>query len=542
MKKNPNSHPHHLAIPPPEQKHGILAYFHPWQFYLVWLFATIFLTTISPLTSHRTLWLFLCIFILILFIMRPHSPIYYFRLTHPSILTKICIIFAAFATIAICTIPMHSSSPLGEHDGRRQYSEMADNLLAGRISFDYGDETELLQLQNPYDPNERRQTGVKFHWDYAFYNGKYYMYFGIVPTIILFLPYRIITGTPLDTIVTTQIFVAIFILGIFVLFYFLSKRFFNKLPLATYLLLSISFSIMCVWFSTAQPPLYCTAITSALAMEVWSIFFYALAIWGKKTENRQILFAFFGALLGSLAFGCRPPIALINLVAIPFLIIFLKQHRFNIKLFAKICLVALPYIIVGISLMCYNYVRFDNPLEFGQAYQLTADDQTSFGFNLSAQTLLQILNEGLNTFFGLGTISNTFPFINAAGIFFNFPILLLCFILFSSKILTYLSKKQLLPIVIGLICAVILITALDIMWTPYMLERYHMDFYFPLSIICFIIIGAWYQSSSHSQQSLIRFLISILTLLTLSSSFLLYTGAIDLPEHFQNIVNFLHLS
>ena len=119
---------------------------------------------------------------------------------------------------------MHSSSPLGEHDGRRQYSEMADNLLAGRISFDYGDETELLQLQNPYDPNERRQTGVKFHWDYAFYNGKYYMYFGIVPTIILFLPYRIITGTPLDTIVATQIFVAIFILGIFVLFYFLIKN------------------------------------------------------------------------------------------------------------------------------------------------------------------------------------------------------------------------------------------------------------------------------------------------------------------------------
>jgi hypothetical protein len=48
------------------------------------------------------------------------------------------------------------------------------------------------------------------------------------------------------------------------------------------------------------------------------------AVWGTKDENRAILLAFVGALLGALAFGCRPSIALGNLMVIPCLAVFLQ--------------------------------------------------------------------------------------------------------------------------------------------------------------------------------------------------------------------------
>jgi len=35
-------------------------------------------------------------------------------------------------------------------------------------------------------------------WDLSLYNGKLYAYFGAVPALIFFVPYRIITGTALN--------------------------------------------------------------------------------------------------------------------------------------------------------------------------------------------------------------------------------------------------------------------------------------------------------------------------------------------------------
>ncbi|MBR3537441.1 MAG: hypothetical protein IKN79_00015, partial [Eubacterium sp.] len=42
----------------------------------------------------------------------------------------------------------------------------------------------------------------------------------------------------------------------------------------------------------------------------------------------------------------------------------------------RLLLAASPYIVTAAALMTYNYVRFENPFEFGQTYQLTVVDQT----------------------------------------------------------------------------------------------------------------------------------------------------------------------
>ena len=96
------------------------------------------------------------------------------------------------------------------------------------------------------------------------------MYFGVVPVFLLFLPFRLITGMSLTTYHATQVFVALFICGVFANFYMMSKRFFKKMTLGMYLMLASAFSIMSVWYSVDAPALYCTAITGALCMETVS--------------------------------------------------------------------------------------------------------------------------------------------------------------------------------------------------------------------------------------------------------------------------------
>ena len=54
------------------------------------------------------------------------------------------------------------------------------------------------------------------------------------------------------------------------------------------------------------------------------------------------------------------------------------------RLLKKLLYAASPYLVIGILLMLYNYLRFDSPFEFGQSYQLTITDQSKYG-NFFAQ-------------------------------------------------------------------------------------------------------------------------------------------------------------
>ena len=304
---------------------------------------------------------------------------------------KLLIIVLLTATILAAVLPM-GLAPMwnGEKPGHRdQYERMAEALLNGRLDLDYGAvDPRLLALENPYDPQARKDAGVVYHYDHAFYNGRYYMYFGIVPVILVFLPYRLITGTSLTTYHGTQLFAAVFIIGLFTLFFLLRKHFFPRLSVRITAVLSSALSLMSLWYAVSTPALYCTAITSGIAMEVWSLYFFIRAVYTDEPEDNEILLAFLGSLFGALAFGCRPPVALANLLVIPMLVAFLRRRKFNGKLLGELVLAALPYVLIGGLLMWYNYARFGNVLEFGQTYQLTIRD-LSGGMKLTKARLLE---------------------------------------------------------------------------------------------------------------------------------------------------------
>lgn len=75
---------------------------------------------------------------------------------------------------------------------KNAYEQQFDAFLKHRLSIDIEPAKELLALSNPYDRASR--TGIRFLWDRALYDGKYYSYFGITPIITVYYPYYFITG------------------------------------------------------------------------------------------------------------------------------------------------------------------------------------------------------------------------------------------------------------------------------------------------------------------------------------------------------------
>ena len=520
---------------------------HPFvcRFYPIGMAVTVLLFLFTRSFDGGYGWAYLSAAVVLLVAVRPKSSLHIPTMERTNLFKALLTVLVALITIAVCLRPMDKLSLWnGEEPGHRnQYELMAESILDGHIDLHYneGAEDTLSQLENPYDPAQRE--GHYYHWDHAYYDGHYYMYFGVAPVFLTFLPYRVITGEALPTYQATQIFVAVFIAGIFMLFRLLSKRFFAKLPFSVYLALSVAVSVMSVWYAAAEPALYCTAITAALALMVWSLYFFVKAVYVEQRENRQILLAAIGALLGALVFGCRPTIALANLLVIPMLIAFLRQRKFSWGLLGKLSLAALPYLLVAAALMLYNYVRFDSPFEFGQAYQLTVADQTAYAVKLNKESLLKIFNGYLQVFGYVGSWKETFPYTYASGVLWNFPLIFLIATAFRSASMRRMHKERMLAVTWGLPLTVLLIVAMGILWTPYWLERYNMDIYFLLGIATFVSVGFWYISCGQRRQKYLNSGLVVLAGITVVSAFLYYVGQVGAyyPEKVWEIGWALHL-
>ncbi len=439
---------------------------------------------------------------------------------------RIIISMTVLLLIVICTLPMSLSPEWNgeETEHIKQYEKMAVALSKGQLYLDDEPSEELLAMSNPYDTEERESLGVPYLWDHAFYDGNYYMYFGVVPVFLLFLPYFLLTGgASLATYHATQIFVALSIVAIFYMFWLLSKRFFEKISIGLYVMLSVAVSAMSVWYCAAEPALYCTAISSAMCLELWSLCFFIRAVWIVEGENRQIWNAFAGAMLGALTFGCRPTIALANILVLPMLAAYLKGKKITAKLIRKLFLAAVPYLCVGILLMMYNYLRFDSPFEFGQTYQLTVTDQTTLASVSERFTLVSFIITIFKNFIEYTGPRMLFPYVNYQGIFINFPILLLGFIVIWEPVNKKIKEKGLFPFMIMFAIISVIITIFEILWSPELLERYRSDIYFLLGILCFVAVGFWHTTlSSEKNRKKLSFIITILAFGTVLQAVLLF--------------------
>ena len=110
-----------------------------------------------------------------------------------------------------------------------QYQELAEALSEGKVSVGDAEEA-LLAMKNPYDTIALQAAGIGYRADYAYYNGKYYVYLGIVPVLLLYLPYYLLTGGALQNYVAVFVFFAGFIIAAAGFVYELMKRYFKEQP------------------------------------------------------------------------------------------------------------------------------------------------------------------------------------------------------------------------------------------------------------------------------------------------------------------------
>ena len=381
---------------------------------------------------------------------------------------------------------------------RNQYELITESFLAGRLDFDYEVDPALLAMENPYDMEQRDALGVETHFDHAFYHGKYYMYFGVVPVLLAFMPYRLITGHALVTWQATFLFTTLFLIGLAIYLLWLTRRFFRKATWGAFLSLLTAFSLISTVYIVKYPSLYQTPVACGMMLEVWSLLCFSKAFCAPETSSFSLGLALCGALLGALTFGCRPPLAMANLLIIPLLVRFLRERKITGKLLLRLMCIVLPYLAVAAGLMWYNAARFDNPFEFGQSYQLTITDQTAYGSMFSIENLVRAPAGIFNSLLVVSPIDMLFPYLRVGnGAFAICPLLLFSLIFLLPQPRRLLKREGILGFSVMAVLSVMLIAALQIMWSPKLLDRYQSDFLWLLGVAAFCGAGisfAWIQN------------------------------------------------
>lgn len=427
------------------------------------------------------------------------------RIKFYSKFSKVVIILAiiafSFVFYKLITLNKYQASRTKMTLSESQYKNLAEALYEGHFDLNLKASDKLLAIDNPYDTGYRYENLDKhsdYYWDYAYYNGKYYSYFGVVPCLLLYLPYYAISSSHLSNSVALTISAIFFVICTFRFIYVLCKKYFKETSMTTFMFLAIFFIFACGVVSyVTNAAFYGIPILLGLAFSLLGLSFYISASLDDSLGRGKRLF--FGSLCLALVAGCRPQLLMGYLLAIP---LFWKPIFKDRTLFSKksikqtVCLI-LPFIVVASLLMYYNYARFWSPFDFGANYNLTTNDMTKRGLKFDR------IFSGLYAYlFEPARVSTKFPFIETysvntsyigktisekmyGGFFFCNIICLLG--LFSFKLKDKIKNKELFTISILSIISAIIIVLADTQLAG-ILSRYFLDFGWLIAISTIIVI------------------------------------------------------
>lgn len=321
---------------------------------------------------------------------------------------------ALFAVILICIFICFSAYPnIGDNveyplervEGKTWWVQQFDAFEKGQLHLDIPVDPALEALENPYDPAQR--VGVKYPWDRAYFEGKYYSYFGIAPIITVYYPFFFLTGE------LPSISFACLILGAFaMLFLGLAYREFlmrfckgASLWLALAVLIGVAFSSG-IFVGLCWSDAYYVAVISAIAWSMAFVFLALFALRVKKTVTRSILLALSAAAL-TMTVWSRPTVAIVCLFVLPLFAEYLiRGGKIGLKdkiiSSASFCTVLL---LGAAAVMSYNVARFGSPLDFGSAYQLTVSDISKNKLDIS-----MLADSVYHFFFRQAEFKSEFPF------------------------------------------------------------------------------------------------------------------------------------
>lgn len=252
------------------------------------------------------------------------------------------------------------------------YNRLVDGLLQGELSLATPVSPALLVCDDPYDP-ARRPQGAGLH-DASYYKGRYYIYYGVVPAVVLMLPFRILTGIDLPIAVAVFFFVWIGYGISLLLLMELRRRYFPACGPGLSLLLALALGLAsCLPLLLRRHSMYELPIAGGYCFAGLALYALHRAF---VADNRPLTWLAFSSLSWGLAIGSRPILILAPLALLPAAVILLKltpDMPLSLRRATPILSAAvLPIAIVGIGLALYNYLRFGSPFEFGLNYILSS--------------------------------------------------------------------------------------------------------------------------------------------------------------------------
>ncbi len=344
----------------------------------------------------------------LVYLFRPRSGIYRINIVENPRRSKAGIVVAVAVELALVSSFLFYGSNLvgvatssynyGSWDGKsivnvyetggenaQQYAELARAMAKGQLYLDEEPPDWLKAMDDPYDKGARdeaqKETGEPYLFDVAYHDGHYYVYFGVVPVLLFYLPFYLLTGLSFPTAIGVLIAALAFVLGCSALLDRFARYHFKSVSLGLYLLLQVPL-VFCsgILYLVKFPTFYSLPIMCGLAFSVWGLY-----CWMRGRLSRHACAWYLGgSLCMALVAGCRPQLLVLSLLAFPlFWRTYITQRRLFSPAGARefVCLVA-PYLVVAAGIMGYNYARFGSPTDFGANYNLTVNDMTKRGMNV----------------------------------------------------------------------------------------------------------------------------------------------------------------
>ena len=260
------------------------------------------------------------------------------------------------------------------------YIQQFDAFLKGQLHLDVEPSEGLMSIENPYNPASR--TGIECLFDRAYFEGKYYSYFGVAPLLTVYLPYYLFTGNlPSDSTVSGVFSVIIALFLPLAVVEWAEYR--NKIRpwLSAVAAVAAYFATSVLLIQRGRAQFYYIACIAGMAFASAYLYFVAKYLNTSKSAAKYILLFLAGASF-ALGFLSRlNSIVPVGIATVTFVAIYgiksIKSKKIG-KYISEMAVLALPVAASIVFSLWYNNARFGDPLQFGTDYQLTVADTSYY--------------------------------------------------------------------------------------------------------------------------------------------------------------------
>jgi hypothetical protein len=250
-----------------------------------------------------------------------------------------------------------------------QYEYLAEGFLHGHTYLSIEPDPQLLRLKDPYDP---AQNGPWRLWDASLFHGKYYLYQGPTPAILLMLPWRIVTGHALPQRLAVAAFAVAGLAGLALLLWEVRRRHFPGLSgPALGAIVVVAFHASWLPVTLRRSALWELPIVAAAACLWWTLYF----LWKYHDSGGRARWAVAAGATLALLMGSR--VTYVSSAAAVALLLLVPAEVPGAGLrrrWGGPCLAAALAAAGGIALLAYNHARFGSWTEFGLGYTLFGED------------------------------------------------------------------------------------------------------------------------------------------------------------------------